>query len=221
MKIYLAITLAFALFLFGCTQPSGPAEGPAPVAPTASPEATQPPAETPSATTPGGQQEPANPETNDGVDLSTQTCMALMATGMPVECTMTTSYQGQSNTVKFWMQGEDNIRYEIAGQTPECLNMVMIYKENAQYMGCEGQKYFDTACDWYMVTSQDEAEGGPAVQESGTLDYESFLASMEGMPATECSCAPWVVDQSKFNTPGKVCDEQEFMDELMGGFDYQ
>ena len=75
-----------------------------------------------------------------------------------------------------------------------------------------------TTCDWYMVTVQEEAEGEPVAYESGSVSYEGLVTSMEDMPTTECSCNPWVPDQSKFDTPGKVCGEDEFMEELMGDF---
>jgi len=212
----LAILLVFGLVLFGCTGPAAPANETAPAVeePTTPPAEETPSEETPPTETPPAETEPEEPAS----DLSTETCFELLATGLPVDCTMTTSYQGESQSIRFWMHGESNMRYEMSGQGSDCNTIVMIHKDNADYMGCKDAKWMGTTCDWYMVTVEEEAEGETTAYESGSMDYDSLVASIEDMPTTECSCTPWVPDSSVFETPGKVCDEDEFMEELMGEF---
>jgi len=215
----LTMLMVFGLLLFGCTGPSSSAndtppsaEGNEQTSPAESPTGTNP-AEPPPTQTPPTQTE-QKPTTN----FATETCFALMGSGVPVDCTMTTSYKGQSNSVRFWMQGDSNIRYEMSGQGSDCNTVVMIHTDTADYMGCKNQKWMGTSCDWYMVTIEEAAEGEPVAYESGSMDYDSFVASVEDLPTTECSCSAWVPDQSLFQASGKVCNEDEFMEELMGDF---
>lgn len=213
---YLVVSLIVLCLVFaGCAQPQSPSGAGTGAGPGAGAG---------SGTGPGAgeqeqQQEQVQEQQQGGgaADLSMQTCFALMGTGVPVECTMTMEYQGESTTVKFFMRGEDKMRYEVPNTgSEECSKMVSIAKDGKVYIGCEGQKYMGTSCDWYMVPTE-PAQGGSASGEQQNYDYAS---QMEDMPTTTCSCVPWIFDEGKLNTPGKVCNEEEFMQELMGDFDY-
>lgn len=164
-------------------------------------------------------EEPAAPQEEPQADsLAGKDFMALAAMAIPLECDITVEIEGQMTKSKMYMNGENEMRSEIAITQPaQCDKFLYIYKDDMVYMGCEGGNLFAGAemfedCDWLVFS---ESEG---TMESGetTTTYQASTPEFEDVPSTQINCIPWVYDASKFDTPGKTCD----MEELMSGYEF-
>jgi hypothetical protein len=239
-RIYLTFILALGLLFFGCTDQSTPPEtthadgmdqvgeadnqagdssdedGAADSPDTAADEqASDDSAHDTETEAPGddqpGEETPSGDDGSDAEAYGTETCFELLSLGMPSKCTMTTNYQGDSQTVTFYMHGESKMRFEVPPVEGSPCHTVVIYDEGKTYVGCKDGKYLDTSCDWFMAGSYDTGDG----QDSGTAEA-GYFDSMKDMPRTECSCQVWVPDDSMFEVSGKICDQEQLMEDMMG-----
>ncbi|MBU0532916.1 hypothetical protein KKB44_05485 [Candidatus Micrarchaeota archaeon] len=129
------ITLVLAFLIFGCTMPGQGTEETQQVTQPGTPPNQTPP------TQPGTppQQEPEEP-----LDLSGLEYAAIMALGIPVECTVTIDDDGTSVTGTLYVVSEDEFSWEFYMEEMEeynCTNLLFISKEDMVYFGCEGGKY--------------------------------------------------------------------------------
>ncbi|MBU0532917.1 hypothetical protein KKB44_05490 [Candidatus Micrarchaeota archaeon] len=42
----------------------------------------------------------------------------------------------------------------------------------------------------------------------------------EDVPSEDISCVPWIYDASKFQTSGKACTMDDYIDEMMAAYEY-
>ncbi|MEW6035708.1 MAG: hypothetical protein AB1529_03790 [Candidatus Micrarchaeota archaeon] len=218
---FVAAILVAMLFVFGCTSPQPPAgaggqnntSGGGPTAPSGAGAG----AETGAA---GG----AGAETNvsggagagtnvsggvgtggsGGTDSFTGKDWAgLMALGVPMQCDV--SADGSTTTMYVVDQGR-KIRMEASSEG--CSQTVIIIKDQKMYMKCVDEPMFE-GCDWIQYDVSAQGPSGGTGQGSQVTDYENA-------PASSLDCAAWVPDNSKFDTPGNVCNLQD----MMGGGAY-
>ncbi len=145
-----------------------------------------------------------------GDDFAGKTYEQLMGMGVPMQCDITMTYQGQTTSMKLYMKDKDNVRNEIPlTDASVCPKMISIMKGDTVYSGCEGKKYPPgTSCDWMKFVTNNT---GTTAGSTTTPDYTD-------VPSTQISCLPWVPDDSKFATSGKVCTQQDIMDEMMNQY---
>lgn len=200
------LSLIVGFLIFGCAGPAeegGPPAGP-PVTPPG--DGAQPPAEEP-------------PPAEDGIDFAGLDYASLTALGVPVECDITTQVEGETTQVKLYAKGEDEIRQEFEAGELDCSKFVVIHKPNAMYMGCPGEYYPpESTCNWLVMEFEESEE---PVEPTGDMTGATYAAPELGdVPSTQISCRPWIYDASKFQAPGKTCTMEEFMQEIMGDYDY-
>lgn len=222
----LLLVAVFALFLltFGClggsqstsssTTPSAPSGSTTPTGSGSGTSDSTPPS--PPSDTSGTA--PSTPDNSLGDtpsnDFSGLTYTQLLGRNVPLECDIVSQTQAGTVTMKFFYDGNSKTRVEF--QSPQtsgrdsCQRMAVIgQNRNSATMGCiSGQPYIPN-CDWLMIqfnqSDVDDVEQTYATP-SGSPDYTS-------LPPTSYSCRPWIVDQTKFATPGRVCN----FEDMMGG----
>ena len=144
-------------------------------------------------------------------DLSGMVYSELLALGIPVECDVKTAYMGQTTTMKMYIKGEKELRYDYtSSESTDCPKGNVIVQGDTTYFACEGQKFAGTDCDWFKVTANESESGGEATGATAGPSASDF----EDLPATSFNCKPWIPDSSKFTTSGKVCT----MEDLMQGY---
>lgn len=150
-------------------------------------------------------------------DLSGLGYSALVALGVPLECDITETSEGETISMKLYMDGNDNTRAEVPIEdegSSGCSKFIFISKGQNTYLGCEGSKYPPgTDCDW-MVTKA--AEGSTEEMEVEYGSGSSFDTDYSDIPVADIDCKPWVYDASKFQVSGKACT----MEDLMAAYTY-
>ncbi len=144
---------------------------------------------------------------NTNQDLTGKTYAQLAALGLPMECDITTINNGQSTSIKMYMNG-DNSRMETTSSSGDaCPKYIFISDKTNMYMGCEGGNPYgsffgsDVQCDWIQLNiNSGNVSGTGSVTNSPDID---------NLPPTSFNCKLWILDQSKFATPGKICDMQD------------
>jgi len=213
-KILLVLVLITGLLVFGCI--GGPSE-----TQTAQPSAAQPGAaqQTGGTTTPttGGEpvqpatQEPA-PATGGTVDYSGMAYLELVALGVPIECDISSTYQGVTTTMKVYMVGEDKIRAETPYDGKKMITIVLgktLYVTNIM-----SDMYPD--CAWLVI---EHTETEPTGGEPGAT-YDTTVSGFDEMPSQDFDCRPWIYDESKFTPPtANVCTEEEYNALIMQQYD--
>jgi len=155
-------------------------------------------------------------ETNDLVGKSYEQLLGL---GVPMQCDITTSYQGKSTTVRSYMKGQAEVRSETSTTEPgsTCKKFIFIGKGDKFYMGCaDGAIFPDTGdasnpfagCEWLEMTVNKSTSGG--TQTYAVPDYSD-------VPPAQINCQPWLYDSSKFVISGKTCNLDEIMKSLQSG----
>ncbi|MFH1785379.1 MAG: hypothetical protein ABH842_03040 [Candidatus Micrarchaeota archaeon] len=188
----LLILGTFAFFMFGCCSLTGDST---PYMPGVVPNYSSQP----------NQSTPIQPSQND---LSGQTFSVLAALGVPLECDITTTYEGTPTTMKLYMKGEDEMRTQIDAPG-DCEKMAYIAKGNTFYMGCETGFIF-ADCNWYSITvepSNYTTDPDPYSYTASTSSQPDFSS----VPSSQIDCKPWIYDPSKFVPSGKVCDMNDLM----------
>ncbi len=219
MKMLAIALLIFGLLIFGCTSPSGGANNapvPAQNGTTAQGSASPPVNNTVSAPSQGnasGQQvsQGNNSAAPSGSNLLGMTFTQLVALGVPLQCDITSTMNGQSVKSTIYMQGKDTIRSEtsITQKDSPCTNMVTIVKSGTAYIGCNSGALFpssDTAnplagCQWIVMNTNSSTTSGSPLS---APDYSN-------VPPAQINCVPWVYDPSKFDITGKTCNLQDIM----------
>lgn len=149
-------------------------------------------------------------------DIVGKTYEQLLGLGVPVQCDITSTSNGQTTTAKVYMQGKDNVRSEVAVNTAgsTCTKIVSIGKGNIYYMGCmEGALFPSTGgaenpfagCDWLSMSANQSST--PGASTNSVPDYSD-------VPSSQINCQPWIYDASKFAVNGKVCDLDQIMKDL-------
>lgn len=150
-------------------------------------------------------------------DLLGKTYEQLLGLGVPMQCDISTTYEGKTTTAKIYMKGEGEVRSEmdISQSDSTCKRMVTIGKGEKFYVGCsEGALFPDTGdaasnpfsgCAWLEMT----------VNKSSTTGSSTYSApDYTDTPASQINCLPWVYDPSKFVVSGKTCDLDQIMKDL-------
>lgn len=144
-----------------------------------------------------------------GNDFTGKTYEQLLGLGVPMQCDITMTYEGKTTTMKIYSKNNGEIRNEIPiPETEMCSKMISILKGDTVYTSCEGKTYPPgTSCDWmkYVVNNTGTTGGSTAP------DYSD-------VPPTQINCMPWVPDDSKFATPGKICTQEDIMNEMMNQY---
>lgn len=146
-----------------------------------------------------------------GNDLAGLGYEQLIGLGIPLECDISTTYEGETTYMKVYMKNENELRNEVPleEQGAMCDKVILIRKGDTLYNGCEGQKYPPgTSCDWVKFVMDQSEPGGPSTEPP---DYSD-------VPSEQINCVPWVVDESKFATPGKVCTMEDIQNEMMNQY---
>lgn len=219
-KLLVIVALAFFLFSFGCigganqtsSTPTGSTTGTSTDSSTSSSPSDTTPPSPPSDTS--GSTMPV--ETTPSNDLSGLTYNQLLSRSVPIECDITSRTETGTVTMKMYYDGVSKTRVEFESSADtgrdSCQRMAVIGNVNngvssSASFGCiSGQSYIPN-CDWLMMefnqSDVDDVEQTYTTP-SGTPDYTR-------LPPTSYSCRPWIVDQTKFATPGRVCNFQDMM----------
>ena len=169
---------------------------------------------------PAGEEEVEAPEEaapsqpSEPVDYSGMEYANVLASGNPVICDITSTYQGETMTMRVYMKGENRIRYEyeFAGE-----NMVMIMRDDVTYFtNMIAEDY--PQCAWLSVEAEEPEPAEPG--EPGDYQYTYEPPDFEDMPETTIECSPWTYDESMFTPPTtNVCTMEEWTELLTGGYD--
>ncbi len=216
-KIVIVLLLAGLLF-FGCTGPSESKEVSPPtgsVSNDSAPEVEEPSSgETSDGAT---DSEPEEEQPTGGTDeLAGKTYEELSALGVPLECDTSVSYEGTATMSKIYMKGElVRIETPISDSQSTCDDLVYITKDNAAYMGCEDGSIFGDVesfadCNWLEFS---DVEGSAAGDDEHGYSYQVTTPDLKS--TAEVSCKPWIYDPSKFDTPGKVCNMEDMMEQMI------
>jgi hypothetical protein len=154
--------------------------------------------------TPAAQTSGSDPFSGKGYD-------ALLKLGLPAECDVTMDAGGSPAYHKMYFSGGDEntmrIRIETtvqvkpAGGVP--YSSVSIVKDKKMYttvMEALRQTGLYPNCDWMVVDPSEY----PQQQQSNPDSYKS-------VPPTNFKCKAWVVDASKFETPGGTCSMKDMI----------
>ncbi|MEW6035709.1 MAG: hypothetical protein AB1529_03795 [Candidatus Micrarchaeota archaeon] len=183
----------FAILLLGCVsqQPSSPQQN-APSAPAMQGNATEPEGQPPAGNaTPAPAQMPPSPPPQPSAPnpYAGMTLESIAASGEPVECNVTFTYQNKPAQARFYMKGTAEMRFEeTASGLAQCSGKtITIIRDTRRYAGCDGKTIFP-GCDWFR---SDHSGGLPS--------------QFRDLPATDVGCAAWPYDKAKFQTPGQSC----------------
>ncbi|MFH0884573.1 MAG: hypothetical protein V1861_02590 [Candidatus Micrarchaeota archaeon] len=206
------ILLVVGILLFGCTTPTPPTKPNG----TGTPPATGGQTTPPDGTGGNGSSDTEPPEDDDtgsgssGDDLAGKGYEALAALGIPLQCDISTTYNGTTTNMRVYMKGSEEVRSETTLADAEiCAQMVTIIKGNTFYTGCVDGDIMP-GCKWLQMNVED-SEQPPTSGTTAPPDYAD-------VPPADINCVPWVYDASKFVVSGEVCN----LDDLIKGYgDYQ
>lgn len=201
LKFFLVFAVVF-VFIVGCVSPpqNNPPNNPPALPPT--PPNNQSSDQPPSPPDAPIDLPPAPPN-DPTTDLAGKSYEALVLLGIPLECNIESTYQGQTTTMKVYMKGSQEIRNEIVVSGSQCTKMVGILKQGNYYLGClEGTLF--PGCDWLSMSQQSTNDAASAYS---APDYSD-------VPSSKISCLPWVYDASKFTTTGKVCSLDDIFNNI-------
>lgn len=214
-EMFFVLVLITGLLVFGCV--GGPSETQTQPSTAQQPGGTTTPAtgEQPGqpATEPATQEPP--PATGGTVDYSGMAYLELAALGVPVECDITSSYQGTTTTMKLYMVGENKMRTETPYEGKKLITIMI--GETLYVTNIMSDMYPD--CEWLVIThTETEVTGEPgAAYDAG---YDTSVSDVGDLPAQDFDCKPWVYDESKFTPPTEnVCTQEEFNALIMQQYD--
>ncbi|MEM3030138.1 MAG: hypothetical protein QXH27_00230 [Candidatus Micrarchaeia archaeon] len=136
----------------------------------------------------------------------------LVALGMPVRCTVTTTEGGRSITTNLWLRGS-NFRTET--RPPEMTEpIITVVRGGETYLqvGAQMKQAFAAMgknCDWLRMTPQEAAQPPAGGAEAASA------SELESIPPTNFQCNPDVFGDEKFATPGSVCSYADLLGGLM------
>jgi hypothetical protein len=141
--------------------------------------------------------------------------------GVPIQCQITVTSNGTTETVNTWMDGKGNVRIETpntqSSSTGTCSgNMVIISSSTKMDMGCQSGQLFQ-GCDWFEVPLNQSTTSGGSMGGSTGGSPQSQAPDLTNVPSTQFNCQPWVLDTSKFSTSGKICSMQDIINSMGGG----
>ncbi len=118
----------------------------------------------------------------------------LVALEAPLQCNITSIYQGKSFQSQVWMKGGGQIRVESVGGAglSQCAKTISIVQGSKVYVGCENKTVIPS-CDWF-VSSYNPLTPGV----SSTFYFRN-------VPADQMTCQDWAYDPSVFTTSGTDC----------------
>lgn len=148
-------------------------------------------------------------------DLTGLTYNQLLGRGVPIECDIVSRTETGTVTMKMYYDGsaKSRVEFETAQNTgrDSCQRMAIISQNmNSADIGCISGQAYMANCNWlHMEFEQSEVEDveRSVSTPSGTPDYTR-------LPPTSYNCRPWIVDNSKFQTSGRVCT----MEDLTAGY---
>ncbi len=155
----------------------------------------------------------SNGGTGGSNDLLGKSFAELSVLGIPLQCDITASIEGQTTNTKVYMKGDDEVRSEVdITVSSGCDQFVYIMKNGKVYMGCEeGEVFGDIAmfegCNWIEFEKQE----GTVEGSESSYSYSASTPDFGSVPDSDISCVPWLYDASKFDTPGKICNIEEIM----------
>jgi hypothetical protein len=168
------------VMLVGCTQSPPATEN---KSPDNMPQATESPQ--PQPPSPDPVPSPSEPEPNE---FAGKTLESIAASGSPVECDITFTYQNKPATAKFFMKGTPEMRFEeTTSGLAQCQKTITVIRDERRYAGCEG-KTIMPSCDWFKS------------DHSGGLPQQ-----FQNLPPQSVNCKVWTYDKSKFTTQGQSC----------------
>ena len=204
MKQIIILLLAVALLFFGCTGGSNPSTPP-----------TNNGNQNPSTTVNPNTNPTNNPTTNPTTNPTPTTTYAgksfgeLTALGVPLQCDVTLRSDTSSVTTqaKLYVASKTIFRMEIVQKpTPDstvnCKTALLVMKDKNFYYGCSDGSIFPGTmtkkCDWMDFSNVSTSSSMPT--QTDTTDELSKI------PPADISCQPWVVDNSKFDISGTICN---------------
>lgn len=223
-KTLIVLLLAFGLVIFGCvsnspsappTQPSG-SSNPSPSSGTPSSDSgatgsnpSSPPS-SPPAVNPAPAPAPSPAPSSGGPNLNGLGYAQLSALGIPLECNIRSTYSGRTTNIHVYINGAHQARSEIGTMEGSRCSFVGVLKDNKMYLGCSSGSYIQN-CDWLQIDIDPSA-----FNQSGSTPTNPGTSSMNynDVPPADIQCNPWVLDTSKFDTPGRICN----MNSISGGY---
>ncbi len=217
-NMLIILTLIIGLMVFGCTSTPNAQETTTPPAGDNADSGT-PMAPDEQSDQPAAPEEPEEPEETapepTGDDFAGLDYNGVLALGLPAECDVTMANGQETMSYKMYIDGQ-NVRWEssdIPMEGLECSKLVYVASGSTVALGCEGGNYPPgSSCNWLVMSDVGDSE--PTETEMG--DYSS--PEFGDVPAAQISCKPWIPDSSKFSTSGKTCTMDDYMDEMMAGY---
>ena len=127
-----------------------------------------------------------------------------------VKCTVSVIDGEDSMDITYWLKGEDMKTITSFGGKEQ----VFIQKDEVFYMPATSYGA-DSDCDWISITQPDEDDEeydeGEYDEYESNMDYEAY----EDDSSYKVSCTPSAFGSSMFDTPGKVCNMKDMMQEMM------
>ncbi|MBI5224105.1 hypothetical protein HY990_06825 [Candidatus Micrarchaeota archaeon] len=204
-RLMLISLVAISLLIFGCTNPQTP-QAPASNSNSNNPAVPNSPPSNPT---------PSTSPTPPAQNLAGLGYAQLVALGIPIECDIASTTSAGQITMKLYMDGTQKNRVELrqpssrAGSS--CSTMAMVRRGNSMLIGCnDGSPYMNT-CQWLQLDVSSSTETG--TDAPSTTPSSAQTPDYANLPPTSYNCRPWIADNSKFETPGRVCD----FNELYGG----
>jgi hypothetical protein len=90
-------------------------------------------------------------------------------------------------------------------------SFVGVLKDNKMYLGCSSGSYIQN-CDWL------ELDVDPSMTNTSSSTSSVNSMNYEGIPPADIQCNPWVLDTSKFATPGRVCSMNDAYGQGSAGY---
>ncbi len=175
--------LILTILLFGCAGQASQAQAPA--GNTTTPAGDQ----SPQPYIPQANPQPPAPGPYSGLDFA-----ALAALDSPIQCNITSVYQGRSFQSQVWMKGASQMRVESVGGAglSQCTKTISVVEGSKVYVGCEGKQVIPS-CDWFVSAYNPQAPGL-----SSTFDFTN-------LPPAQMDCRDWAYDPSQFLAKGNDC----------------
>ncbi|MGV8085074.1 MAG: hypothetical protein ACP5N9_02350 [Candidatus Bilamarchaeum sp.] len=217
----LIIALLCGLVLFGCIGNSQPAQNtqvPNNAAPSSVPSTSNAPSGSTSPSPESTTTAPAAPEpvptpspAPSGQNLQGMAYAQLIGLGIPLECNIRTTYAGRTSTIHVYINGNHQIRSELGSMEGSRCSFVGVLKDNKMYLGCSSGSYIQN-CDWL------ELDVDPSMTNTSSSTSSVNSMNYEGIPPADIQCNPWVLDTSKFATPGRVCSMNDAYGQGSAGY---
>jgi hypothetical protein len=156
----------------------------------------------------GGSSDGGSSGSSNPTDLSGMTYAAIMALNIPVECNITTTYEGTTSIVHIYYKDSANWRSEmLTPQLESCQKTISIFKDDEVYTGCEDGSMIP-GCDWFLSVMDTETTEN---LQQNIEDLPASSYDYSDIPSSNIDCALWIYEESKLTPSGVICTQEDLM----------